>query len=50
METAPAQVAHEQGSHYKPIAPPAGASDDGVNDGLVPETDIDLSEVPEDLR
>jgi hypothetical protein len=45
-----AQIAHEQGSDYRPVAPPPGATDDGVDDGLVPEADIDLSEIPEDLR
>jgi hypothetical protein len=44
-------IAHEEGSSYRPVGPPAPASDDGIDDGLDVDPDaVDLSEIPEGMR
>jgi hypothetical protein len=50
VEVEAPQVVHEQGANYRPVGPAAPQSDDGVDDGFVPEADVDLSEIPESLR
>jgi hypothetical protein len=43
-------IVHEEGSSYRPVEPPKGASEEGIDDGFVATAEEDLSEIPESLR